>query len=332
VDVPAPGARIPGFAISALLVLLLAAPGCSKKQTSSASLCDNEGTDLIAFSSDRGHQGQYDLYLYDADLGGYRALRNLNSATVSDASPALSSDGQLVAFVSARGGTGDDLYLYERISCSLLSTPGLNTSGDETDPAFTGNTLRLAFVRDTSGHRRIRLATAGLLTFVPLPGLDSLAAPYDDWAPSPDRTGDNIAFVSNREGTPHVYLYSRTNQSVDSLTALRAAGGSDLEPALTSDDHYLAFASDRAGGRGGFDIYLFDLTARSFVSLAGLNSAFDERHPSLSAAAAFVAFQSDSSPARTWVVRYYERSSKLFGTISRQDTTANDVSPSLRFP
>ena len=181
--------RLNDLARTTLVLLLLASAGCSHKQTAPTT-CDNEGTDLVAFSSDRGHHGQYDVYLYDADQVGYRALRNLNSATASDSNPALSSDAQLIAFVSARGTTGTDLYVYERISCSILSTPGLGSAGDETDPTFSGDTGRLAFARDTLGHRRIRVVTAKSINFVPLPGLDTLNAPYDDWAPSPDQTGD----------------------------------------------------------------------------------------------------------------------------------------------
>jgi Tol biopolymer transport system component len=329
--VPVLGSWFRAFAVPTSLLLLLA-PGCSPRQTSPATLCDNEGRDLVVFASDRGHHGQYDLYLYDADLGGYRLLKSLSSASAQDSSPCLSSDGQLIAFVSARGRVDKDIFVYERISCSLLGTPGLNTPADETDPAFSGNTTRLAFVRDTLGHRHIREVTAGSIQNVPLPGLDSVTAAYDDWSPAPDLTGDKVAFVSDREGSPHVYLYSRTGRSVDSLTAMRGTGGSDLEPSLTPDGHYLAFASDRSGGRGSFDIYLFDLNTRTFVDLSGLNSARQERHPALAAAGSFVAFQSDSSDASTWVVRYFDRSSRLAATIGRQDVTANDVAPSIRFP
>jgi hypothetical protein len=56
-------------------------------------------------------------------------------------------------------------------------------------------------------------------TFVPLPGLQEPAA-YDDWAPAPDSTGDRVVFVSDREGSPQLYLYDRGQQTVDSLPEL----------------------------------------------------------------------------------------------------------------
>ena len=316
---------------AALLLLALALPACSKKDSTGVSLCDNEGYDLIVFSSDRGHTGQYDLYLFDAVQSGYRLLKDLNHATASDSSPALSADGQLIAFVSARGASGTDLYIYERLSCGFVSTPGLNSPGSETDPTFTGNTRRLAFVRDTLGHRRIRLVNGGSITYETLPGLDTLAA-FDDWSPAPDQTGDRIAFVSNREGAPHIYLYERAGPSVDSLSALRVPGARDFDPALTPDGHYLCFASDRPGGRGGFDLYLFDLTSQSFVELPGINTARDERRPSVGRTCAYIAFQSDSSSSPGWDVRYYSRAAKIVASPGQLAGTGNDLHPSGLLP
>lgn len=319
---------------SAALLILLTALGCSKSQTSPAALCDNEGSDLIAFSSDRGHAGQYDIYLYDADLGGFRLLRNLNSASASDSSPALSRDGQLIAFVSDRGSGGTtDLQIYERISCSLIATTGLNTPGNETEPTFTGDTRRLAFVRDTLGHRRIRLVNGGSLTFVPLPGLDTLAT-YNDWSPAPDSTGDRIAFLSDRDGDTHLYLYTRSTQNVDDLNHLRVAGARDLDPSLTPDGRYLCFASDRAGGQGGFDIYLTDRTAApgSMVNLPNLNSAGDERHPRIGHSGSFIAFQCRSPDSTGWNVRYYSRTGSLLVKPSQLAGTGTDIHPTVRLP
>ncbi len=325
-------ARTRSRTLAALLILLVT-PGCSKQTTSPEALCDNEGADLIAFSSDRGHAGSYDIYLFDADLVGFRLLRDLNSQTASDSSPSLSRDGQLIAFVSDRGGPGtSDIYIYERISCSLISTPGLHT-GHETEPAFTGDTRRLAFVRDTLGARRIRLVNGGSLAFEPLPGLDTQAA-YDDWSPAPDSTGNRIVLLSDREGEAHLYLYDRSAQKVDSLKDLRVAGARDRDPVLTPDGRYLSFASDRAGGQGGFDIYLVDLTTdpRSFVELTNLNTADDERHPRISHSGSYLAFQSLSADTTGWNVRYYSRTGSLVVRPSQLASAGSDIHPSVRLP
>jgi len=322
-------------ALAALaLPLALSALSCSKSDTFKVTPCDNEGTHLIAFSSDRDHAGQYDIYLYDADVPGFRLLQSLNSATAADSSPSLSSDGQVIAFVSARGTTGSDIYVYERVSCAFVPTGGINSAGDETDPCFTGDTRRLAFVRDTLGHRRIRLVNGGALTFVPLPGLDTLAA-WDDWSPAPDRTGANMVFVSNRSGEPHLYIYQRATMSVDTLPEIRTPGVLDLDPALTPDAHWLCFASNgpgRPGYRGGFDICLFDLTTRQFVALPNLNTAFNERRPSLGAAGTFIAYQSDSTAGTGHDVRYYSVASGVVAAPHELANALDDITPSIRIP
>jgi Tol biopolymer transport system component len=321
-----------------LLCLLLGS--CSKSGTSPNAVCDNEGGDLVAFASDRGHAGQYSIYLFDADGQAFRALRNLNQTGASYTSPALSRDGQLIAFVSGPVGGNTDIQVYERLSCGIISAPGLATGSPESDPEFSGSSSRLAFTRDTLGHRRIRLvnASAGSVTYVPLPGLDDSAAAYDDWDPSPDQTGARLAFVSDREGSPHLYLYSLGTGKVDSLLDLRStdALAQDLDPALTPDAGELAFASNRPGGRGGFDLYLVDLSAatRQPVALLSVNTAGNERCPAVGLDPDYLAFESDSTASGSGRdVRYVSvASGSVIAPTALIGTTSDDAHPSARLP
>lgn len=315
-------------------ITAMAAAGCSTQETSPSALCDNEGNYLIAFASDRATGGQYDVYLFDVESAGFRLLRDLNSGTAADSSPALSRDGQLVAFVRAPGSSGGaDIYMYERVSCSYVSLPGLNTAGEETEPAFTGDTRRLVFVRDTLGHRRIRMMDGSAKTLIALPGLQEPAA-YDDWSPAPDSTGDRIVFVSDREGSPRLYLYDRVGQTVDSLPDLRAPGARDLDPTLTPNGLYLCFASDRSGGVGGFDIYLAHLDAAPPLATlpAGLNTAGDERHPRLGHSAGYIAYQGQRADSTGWNVHYYSRAGAIVISPPVLGRTSSDVQPSVRLP
>lgn len=316
-------------ALLALVPLLLA--GCGGSETFSVSPCETGGSHLVAFASDRGHAGQFDVYLFDTDGNGFRLLKDLNSDVASDSSPALTSDGRVIAFVTRRGATGSDLLVYDRGSCSFVNALVLQGPGDESQPVFTGDALRLAFVRDTLGHRRIRMLHGRSLAYIPLPGLDSTAA-WNDWSPAPDQTGTRIAFVSDREGAPHLYLYDRGTGRIDSLRALRKPGATDLDAALSSDARYLAFASDWSGGRGRFDLYLYDLTTSALVPLPGLNTAFDERRPSINTGADFIAFQSDSTTHGGWDVRYYLRGGGGIGAPAGLAGALDDISPSVRYP
>ncbi|MBI5709253.1 MAG: PD40 domain-containing protein [Candidatus Eisenbacteria bacterium] len=321
---------------AALLVAVLAAAigiGCGKtNSTTGISACDTGGLHLIAFASDRNQAaGQCDIYLYDMDGSGFRLLRNLNGPAVADSTPALSSDGLFIAFVSVRGTSGADIWLYDRSRCAVSPIPGVNTSGDETQPVFTGDGLRLAFVRDTLGRHQIRLINGLNLnySFVPLPGLDTTAT-ASDWSPAPDRTGGAIAFVSDRDGGPDIFVYDRSGDSLISLPGLNSPAD-DLEPTLTPDAHWMCFASNRAGGDGGYDLYLYDLTTRTLVALPNLNSAFDERRPSISPNGNVIAFQT-ARGGTGWDVLYYSRSGSLLANPAPLASAGSDLHPSLRYP
>ncbi len=326
-------------AVAGLFCLGLALAGCSKTQTSPNTLCDNEGTNLIAFQSDRGHPGRYQVYLYDTDAGGFRALRNAQSDVASDTAAAISPDGQELAFVRtnpASPGTSD-IVLYERVSCSLIPTGPVNSAGVETDPAFGGPAADLlAFARDTLGHRRIRLVQAsqgGVLRMLPLPGLDAAAA-YDDAQPSIPVTSTRLAFASNREGAWHVYLYDRASGKVDSLSGIRSAGAQDVQPSLSGDGHLLCFASDRAdSSAGGWDVFLYDITTPSAPAkrlLPGLNTAANERHPAIGLSGSFIAFDRDSLPGGPGRdVRLYSVTGGLSSTSPALASSADDAKPSV---
>ena len=53
------------------------------------------------------------------------------------------------------------------------------------------------------------------------------------------------------------------------------------------------FVSDRAGGRGGRDVYLYDLAIGKFLPLPGLNDVGQEQSPAISTDGRFLAFVSE---------------------------------------
>ena len=288
-------AAIPGAALAVALALGLG--GCGN-ETNAPAAPDCAGRRLVAFMSDRNRSpGVYDIYLYDLDAQGFRLLANLNDAA-ADASPSLTSEGRALAFQSVRSGRPDyDILIYDRCTTGFIDKPGLNTMGDESYPAFTGDGNRLVFARDTLGHSRIRLYDGTNNRLVPLPGLDTLAT-FNDWAPSADRTGNLIAFVSDRSGNPDIWVYDRSLPGVLDLPELRS-DRNDLDPWITPSGRYVAFASDRVGGAGGLDVYLYDLQTTSFVTLvAGANSDSTDRNPTLSDAGDLIIFESNRAGGR----------------------------------
>ncbi len=210
-----------------------------------------------------------------------------------------------------------------------MPSPGLNTVNNETCPRFTHDSVRLAFVRDDTGNKRIRLYEPYGDTLIALPGIDSPGATDDD-APAPDLHGDRIAFQSNRAGALHVYVWNRVG-GVASLPAL-VGDSTDVEPSLSANGRWLAFASNRSGGAGGYDVYLYDLQSAAFVRLPRLNGAGDERHPAVSADGQRLFFAARANPAKNWTLWAYTLAdSALYQPARLADTTGVDRQPYLRW-
>jgi Tol biopolymer transport system component len=87
----------------------------------------------------------------------------------------------------------------------------------------------------------------------------------------------------------------------------------DITPSLNRDGSLIAFASDRPGGKGGRDVYLYDRTAKRFLELPGLNSVAQEQTPSLSADGRYLAFVSErlTGEGERDVYLYDRQTSKL---------------------
>lgn len=318
------------LACAAALVALLA--GCGATKTTGPS-GESGGNDLVVYATDRfGSPGDFDIVLYDLDQLGFRSLAGLNN-TAPDVAPCLTSDAQYVAFASTRaaGAGGSDLYLFDRINARLVAQPGLNTSADETQPCFTFDAQKLAFVRDSLGSNRIRLYDPLGDSLIVLPGIDAPGA-GNDVAPSPNQTGSLIAFESDRGGSRHVYVWDRALGAVRNLPDL-VADSSDIEPSITPDGHYLAFASNRStapASTGGYDIYVYDLVANTFVTLTGCNSVSHDRHPSLSRDGTRLIFESDRALGLgKWDLYNYNRTAGTIGVGTQQNSADDERMPYL---
>ena len=323
---------LPLLAIGAALLLL---PGCSTNSDPIIGIGgDTGGKHLVAYATDRGvTAGQTRIVLYDLDAVAFRPLRNITFTTKPELNPNISTDGLLIAFQCDTAGNGnDDIYLYARSRAALVAVPKLNTDSSETEPAFTGDIQRMLFVRKWSGHRHIRIYDPVIDSVLAPAGLDTSAA-YDDWAPSPDRTGTRFAFVSDRNGNPDIFVYDAG--AVLDIPDLRSAG-IDIEPSLTPDGLTLVFASDRAGGSGNYDLYLYNLDSahRGFLTIgATVNTSANERHPAIGAGATVISFQSDRATGLgLWDVWNYNRDSGAVGQGAGQSSVADDVAPSLFWP
>src|SRR3989442_6599177 len=123
-----------------MLIAAITVVGCSKSPTGPRALGDAGGIHLVVYASDRNQAaGQFDLYLYDLDEGGFRLLSGINSPTTPDLNPTISSDGRFIAFESNRGGLGGtDILMYDRLRAGFVDLSAVNSPARAGEPAFTG--------------------------------------------------------------------------------------------------------------------------------------------------------------------------------------------------
>lgn len=317
-------------AMVVLAIGVLVATGCETNSTGIGG--DSGGNQLLIYASDRNATaGQFDVYIYDMDNIGFRVLAGMNSVTAADLNPAITPEGGVVVFQANRpGGLGGlDLYAFEREGQGFVGLPNVNSGADESDPAFSSNGILLAFAQTAAGWKQVRLINGLVDTLVALPGLNVPTA--NSFAPSPNSDASRIAFVSDRNGNDDVFVYDATGDSLFDLPDL-VSDSTDTDPWLTPDGRYLAFASTRPGGIGDYDLYLYDLSTRTFVTLnAALNTDKTERNPTLSYDSNIVVFQSNraGSVNNSMDLWNHARSDGSIGRHPQQSSSAIDMQPYL---
>lgn len=216
------------------------------------------------------------------ELGRRVLAEDLGSGSVNIA-PALSPDGNYVAFLSERDLFSVNLFVADAETGDIISR--LRTTG--TDPHFDairfinsagswspdgrqlalitfvdgGNEIALWDVNTRSIQRRIRVA-----------GVGALANPA--WSPD----GESIVVTGLDGGISDLYLVNLQSGEVRQLTADKYAA---LQPSWSPDGRYIAFASDRGPGGSDFErlefsdlrIAIFDLETNEIRTLTPFGQA-----------------------------------------------------------
>jgi len=244
----------------------------------------------------RGGSGLRDIWVSqrastDDPWGPPRNLGPTVNSAGQENSPTLSLDGHRLYFASNRTGAGGfggfDLYVSRRRDkrddfgwgAPVNLGSGVNTTADETDPAFfedeaTGTTI-LYFVSNRLGSDDIyasALQPDG--TFGPVTPVAELNTPFNDAQPAIRRDGLEIFLSSDRPGTQGASdLWVATRASTaDPWSAPMSLGSvvnspprppgveqsNDFRPALSFDGTALYFASALRPGNvsGMFDLWV----------------------------------------------------------------------------
>ena len=113
-----------------------------------------------------------------------------------------------------------------------------------------------------------------------------------------------IVFVSDRRGSPDVFLYDANTSNLIDLPGLNSLDAIATHPAITEDGKLIVFAATRQGRSA---IYLYNRETRQLRNLT-VNLPAEVRHPTISADGSRIAFE--SSQNGRWEIVVYDRSGK----------------------
>jgi TolB protein len=262
----------------------------------------------IAFVSAR--TGTKELWVMDYDGANQRSLTSLRSISLT---PRWSPDASRIAFTCfapANGLVSAQICMYSLDSGRVVSFPRFR--GTNSAPAWSPDGSQIMFSSSMQGNPELYVTDANggrpkRLTFAN--GASTSAA----WNP---KTGQTVAFVSDRGGIPKLYLMNADGTSVTELDL--PDKGYLIDPAWSPNGQLLAFSWRRPDGN--YDIYVMDPASRQIVEIT--RDAGRNERPSWAPDGRHIVFESTRTGARQiWVML-------ADGTQPRQLTmSGNNESP-----
>ncbi len=205
-------------------------------------------TSKIIFVSNR--DGNDELYMMDYD-GNNQTRLTFNR--IKDYMPAWSADGREIAYTSYRNGKAG-LYILNPYEGTRVEVHSLGTNFS---PDFSPNGRRLAFCSTVEeGNSEIYVATSEGKNIRKLTFNKAI-----DTAPSWSPTNREIAFTSDRGGTPQIYIMDAEGSNVRRVSF---GGNYHDGPAWSPTGDRIAYVSrvDQI-----FDIYVLNLQTNQIIKL-----------------------------------------------------------------
>ena len=223
------------------------------------------------------------IAIMDSDGSNHRYLTAGDSIV---ASPRLSPDGELLAYVSYPGGRSQVRVIdVESGASRFVGPPDVMSFAPRWAPDGSGILFSIAELGNTDIYFA-KLDSGGLQRLTGTPGIDTSASF------SPD--GTRIVFSSDRSGTPQLYTMNSDGSNQRRLTF---GGGSYESPVWSPDGERIAFALARPDG---LRIGVMDADGRNVRSLT--NGPLDEG-PSWSAGGGQILFQRADPSGRSVLAR-----------------------------
>ncbi len=208
------------------------------------------------------------------------------NAITSRAVFAVSETGIMVYEAGNATGDTDQLIWYDRSGKQIeaTGTPGLYL---EPSVSAEGNKLAISSLAGGTGNLNIWVfdlarSTKTRLTFPPA------SDRQPNWAPD----GKSVAFVSNRNGPPHIYLSA--SDGTGAPTALAMDDASEFAPRFTPDGRYVLFErlADQPNSRREIWGVLLSGDRKAFPVI---QSQYDVYAPALSPDGKWLAYESRES-------------------------------------
>jgi len=203
--------------------------------TDTVRLTSNPGDDqhpteragVVVFTSYRDGNGE--LYAVPSNGGTEQRLTN---TAANETQPALSPDGQRIAYLSDESGV-PRLWLSAADGTNPQAlTAGFGIPGAiDASPSWAPSGDRLVFVSTANGHASLFILTIGGGTPTPLV-VDSTTAVEPSWSPD----GRLVAFASNRAGVTNIFTVDVVTLAIRQLTTDTATAG---QPAWLADGRFV---------------------------------------------------------------------------------------------
>lgn len=240
----------------------------------------------IAFASAR--TGTKEIWVMDYDGANQHPLTSLHSISLT---PRWSPDSSRIAFTcfaSANGVVSPQICMYSMDAGKVISFPRFH--GTNSSPAWSPDGTQLIFsssmqgtpelyITDSNGGRPKRVTFAAT----------NAASTSPAWNP---KTGQSVAFVSDRSGVPKLYLMNADGTNIQELDL--PDKGYLIDPAWSPNGQLLAFSWRRPDGN--YDIYIMDPATLKILQITR-DSGRNER-PSWAPDGRHIVFESTRSGTR----------------------------------